>query len=113
MKLLFLVLNKIECLEGILTKLASEGLTGATILDSQGLAQNLYNSKGLSFMASLRMFMGPDNNENKTVFMVLEDEKVAAVSKIVNEVTGGLDGHNTGILFTVDVDYIEGFKKHE
>ena len=54
--------------------------------------------------------MNPAHKENKTIFMVVPDEKVATVSAIVNEVTGGLDHPDTGILFTVPIDHVEGMK---
>ncbi len=44
--------------------------------------------------------------------MVAEDDKVPVISKIVNDVTGGLDKPDTGILFTVPVSYAEGLVKN-
>ena len=40
--------------------------------------------------------------------MVIADDQVALVSRILNEVTGGLDKPDTGILFTTPVSYMEG-----
>lgn len=74
----------------------------------QGDGASLYDHDELRFVASLRVLFEPSHEENKTIFVVLEDEKVAAVSKIVNDVTGGLDHPDTGILFTVPVQHIEG-----
>lgn len=108
MQLLFIVLNKTECLEEILSQFGENGICGATVMDSKGMAQSLYDHDELRFVASLRVLFEPSHEENKTIFVVLEDEKVAAVSKIVNDVTGGLDHPDTGILFTVPVQHIEG-----
>lgn len=111
MKLLFIVLNKVECLDKLLTTLGKNNIPGATILDSTGMAQELEAHDELRFLGSLRMLMNPAHKENKTIFMVLPEEKVATVSKIVNDVTGGLDKPDTGILFTVPIDYVEGLAK--
>ncbi len=108
MQLLIIVLNKTECLEDILKELAESHITGATILDSHGMAQSLSGHDELRFMMSLRLLLNPEHLENKTIFMVLEEDKVAAVSSIVNRITGGLDQPDTGILFTVPVNHIEG-----
>ena len=108
MQLLVMVLNKIECLEDILERFAEEGIKGATVIDSRGMAQSLYNHDELKFIASLRLLLDPSHRENKTIFVVLEEEKISVVSKIVNDITGGLDKPDTGILFTVPVQYIEG-----
>lgn len=111
MKLLIIVLNKIECLDRLLTRLGKHNIPGATILDSKGMAQELESHDELRFLGSLRLLMNPAHKENKTIFMVLSEDKVAEVSRIVNEVTGGLDHPDTGILFTLPIDYVEGLTK--
>ena len=109
MQLLVIVLNKLECLDKLLTALEKEHIPGATILDSRGMAQQLE----LRFLGSLRMLMNPAHKENKMIFMVLDGEKVRTVSRVVNEVTGGLDQPDSGILFTVPISYVEGLGKYQ
>ena len=110
MKLLVIVLNKTECLERLLTSFGNNQIPGATIIDSKGMAQELEQFSDMDFMFSLRMLINPAHRENKTIFMAVPEELVPKVSKIVNEVTGGLDKPDTGILFTVPIDYIEGIR---
>ena len=112
MKFLVIVLNKVECLEKLLTKFGKNKIPGATIIDSHGMAQMLEGPDVLRFLASLRLLMNPAHKENKTIMMVLPDEKVDTVVRIVNEVTGGLDKPDTGILFTVPIDRVEGWETH-
>ncbi len=107
MKLAVIVLNKVECLEELLESLYENGLHGATILDSLGMAHAL-DDEGLDFMVSLRRFLNPGHKESKTIFLVVEDERLREVSRVLNEVTGGLDQPDTGILFALDVGYTEG-----
>ncbi len=111
MQLLVIVLNKIECLEPILERFYEEKIPGATILDSKGMAHSLSSYDELRFMASLRLLLNPDNRESKTIFAVVDDEKIPLISHIVNDVTGGLDNPDTGIIFTVPVSYMEGIEK--
>ena len=113
MKLLIIVLNKVECLDRMLTKFGKQNIPGATILDSKGMAQELEAHDELRFLGSLRMLMNPAHKENKTIFMVLDGEKVRTVSRVVNEVTGGLDQPDSGILFTVPISYVEGLGKYQ
>ncbi len=108
MQLLIFVLNKTECLEELLEAFAENGIHGATIIDSRGMAQSLYGHDELRFMASLRLLLDPEHKENKTIFMVAREEEVKKVSQIINKITGGLDQPDTGILFTVPVQYVEG-----
>lgn len=110
MQVLFLVLNKTECLEEILKEFSKNELHGATILDSKGMAHSLDSFTELQFMLSLRSLLDPTHRESKTVFMVIKDDEVKVVSDIVNRVTGGLDKPDTGILFTMPVSHLEGFK---
>ena len=110
MKLLIIVLNKVECLDKLLTSFGKQRIPGATILDSKGMAHALDGFNELSFMLSLRMVLNPEHKESKTLFMVIKEDEVSVVSDIVNRVTGGLDQPDTGILFTLPVDHLEGFK---
>ena len=111
MQLLVIVLNKTECLEPLLEKFYEKNISGATILDSMGMAHSLSSYDELRFMASLRLLINPDNRESKTIFMVVKEEKIPEISKIVNEITGGLSNHDTGIMFTVPVTYTEGIEQ--
>ena len=72
MQLLVIVLNKLECLDKLLTALEEEHIPGATILDSRGMAQQLEAHDELRFLGSLRMLMNPAHKENKMIFMVLD-----------------------------------------
>ena len=107
-----LILNKTECLKDILSAFMKNDIHGATILDSQGMAHNLCEYNELRFMVSLRQLLDPDHKESKTVLVVVEKEKIPVVSRIVNQVTGGLDQPDTGVLFSVPVNYVEGFEKN-
>ena len=111
MQLLVIVLNKVECLERVLEELEVNGIRGATIIDSKGMASELYDHDEFRIIASLRLMLNPEHKQNKTIFMVVEDEKVALISKIVNRINGGFENPDTGILFTVPVSYAEGLIK--
>ena len=39
MQVIFVVLNKIECLEDLLARLKKAGVTGGTIIDSTGMVK--------------------------------------------------------------------------
>ena len=113
MQLLIIVLNKTELLEEVLEALEENGVRGATIIDSKGMASELYDHDEFRIIASLRLMLNPEHKQNKTIFMVVEDEKVALISSIVNKINGGFDKPDTGILFTVPVSYAEGLNKSQ
>ncbi len=110
MKLVTIILNKTECLDELLEVFSSNNISGATIIDSKGMVQELseHDHEDLYFLVSIRRLMEPSHKENKTIIMAAKDEDVKRISAIVNEVTGGLNKPDTGILFTVPIDYLEG-----
>lgn len=110
MQMVVVVLNKLECLEDLLTQMAQEGLLGATVLDSRGMAHILCDENTPMF-GMLRSILNPDRKESKTVFAVLSDEQVELARRIVRQVTGGLDKPDTGIMFSVPTMFIEGLEK--
>ena len=112
MVLLTLVLNKTECLDEILHKFDENGINGATILDSTGMAHSLSDDEDFRFIVSLRHILDPDRESSKTVLTVIDEGKIPFVSKIVNDATGGLNNPDTGIMFCTPVTYMEGFEKN-
>lgn len=110
MKLVTIILNKTECLDELLECFTENKISGATIIDSKGMVQELidHDREDMFFLMSFRSLLEPSHHENKTIIMVAKDEDVKRISAIVNNVTGGLNNPDTGILFTVPIDYLEG-----
>lgn len=108
MKLVVIVLNKLDCLDKLLTAFGKNSIPGATILSSRGMAQTLEAHDELRFIGSLRMLMNANYKENRTILMVVPDEKVDTVVELVDKATGGLNQPDSGILFTLPIDRVEG-----
>ena len=109
MQLLVLVLNKIELLEELMAQLSLGGISGATILQSTGMATTLAHAEEeVPMFRTLSKILNPDREESRTVLMVLKKEQVETAKKIVNDVTGGIHKPNTGILFALPIDFVEG-----
>ena len=108
MKMLIFVLNRVEKLEPALNKLEPAGLRGATVLSSLAMTLDKYCDG--SFLGSLRAMMEPDREENRTVFMVLKDEDVERAVAAVEEVAGSFNTPNSGIAFTLPVDFVKGIQ---
>ena len=110
MQLYVLILNKTECMPRLISSLMKAGIKGATIYDSMGAVQYVGHDmiEPPPMFGSLRKYLHPDNTGNKTLFILLEDDKVGEVNKIVNRVTGGLSRPDVGISFTLPVYDVEG-----
>lgn len=110
MQLVVIVLNKIEVLDKMLKEFGNANIPGATILDSKGMAMELGEIDELRFLGSLRMMLNPAHHESRTIFLVVDEEKIPTISKILNNVTGGLEKPDTGVMFSLPVNYTEGFQ---
>jgi nitrogen regulatory protein PII len=112
MKLLVFVLNKEELLEDVLEAFVEAGITGATILDSEGMGRFL--TYEIPLFADFREFMKGNKPYNKTILSVVEkEEKIKRVEELVEKICGSLSEPGTGILFTIPVDYAKGLIKEE
>jgi len=111
MKLLFFVLNETEKLDDVLTELATNGIKGATVIDSMGMARILSNNHDdneISFLSSLRSFLSPEREKNNLIFTVIRENQLETAVKAIESVTGDLSRKNTGVIFSVPVDFTKG-----
>ena len=112
MKLLVFVLNKEELLEEVLEAFVEAGITGATILDSEGMGRFL--TYEVPLFADFREFMKGNKPYNKTIFSVVDkEEKIKVVEELIEKICGKLSDPGTGILFTIPVDYVKGLIREE
>lgn len=105
---LFLVLEKYELLDKLVVTLSREGIRGATILNSTGMANTLVQSDEVSMLGSLRLFLSPPRNENRTIFMILDEYQLEIAKKVIYDVVGDLSQPDTGILFAFPLSFVEG-----
>ena len=113
MQMFVLVLNKVECLEGILESMLENGYSGATILDSTGMMRVLDNDDNvdLPMMGLLRHFYSPERKKSKTMFTLIQDDQRDELVRIIDKRIGGLDKPDSGIVFSLPVNFVEGVNK--
>ncbi|WP_279160426.1 hypothetical protein [Thomasclavelia cocleata] len=109
MQALFLVLHKIEKLDDLLIALQNNGITGGTIIDSKGMINTLRNNDNF-IIESLRIFLEDPREASKTLFFILKKDDVVNARKIIDETLGGINNPNTGILFGIDLAFVDGLK---
>lgn len=109
-QVMVLVINQCEKLSKLLAGLNNAGIKGATTIHSTGMAQVLANSNNETdtFLGSLRTMLTPGREENVTIFIVLDEEKINTAVEVIHDVIGTLDKPGAGILFTVPVAFYEG-----
>ena len=85
MQLLIAVVNQQEKLDEILSGLVELGVTGATILNSEGMGRLLTHE--IPIFAGLAALASRSRPQNQTLFSVIsEDDKVDAVIALLQEV---------------------------
>ncbi len=105
MKLLIIILNKVELLNDLLSVLVEVGIDQATILDSEGLGQHL--AYEVPIFAGLRKLVGETKAYNKTILALIEDSKVVTeLQKLLKETNIDFTKNGTGVIFTVPVDNV-------
>ncbi|MCI5773053.1 MAG: P-II family nitrogen regulator [Erysipelotrichaceae bacterium] len=111
MKCLFIVLNDTEKLDDLLEALGNNGIKGATVIESTGMAHRLMNNDySTRFLGSLRNILNPERETNNTIFMVLTDEQIEQAKLAIREVLGDISKPDTAIIFSLPVDFIEGVR---
>lgn len=111
MQILLVVLNKVEKLDALLEKFVESNVNGATILSSTGMLKELYkNNEDYPIFGTLRLLIDLDLQESKTIFMVLKEERIEEVKKIIRDVVGDLSKPDTAVMFTLPVLSAEGVK---
>lgn len=111
MQVFIFVLNRTELLERLLQEFADHGIGSATVLDSKGMARILHSEEEMPIFYGLRSIVAPERRSSKTIFAVLPEEQVDTARRIVNDVTGGLDAPDSGIMFAVPASFVEGLEK--
>ena len=106
-----LILNKTEVLENLLEGLSAAGIGGATIIQSSGLAMTLQKMNSSFLSQSIRSMLTGDEEDNRTVLSVINDDQLETVRKVIYNTVGDLSQPNTGIMFTIPLDFVEGRRK--
>ena len=110
MELLVCVVNREEKLEEVLSGFLELGVTGATVIHSEGMGRVL--SQEVPVFAGLQTLMSRSRPQNTTILSVIESREVMdSAIKMVQDVCGDFDGHSTGIIFTVPLSSVVGLAR--
>lgn len=108
-KLIVIILNKIELLEDLLSALLEIGISGATVIDSNGMGKIITTT--IPIFAGLRDAFPGTSPINKTILIVLEENQIEDVEIVLNEVCGSFNEPGAGIYFCLPIDFVRGYRK--
>jgi nitrogen regulatory protein PII len=104
--LLIAVVNDPGKVDEILSGYLELGVTGATIINTEGMGRVL--SHDIPIFAGLQTLISRSRPQNSTIFSVIEDEKVEPTIALLQEVCGDLTAPATGIAFTIPLGRVVG-----
>lgn len=107
-----LILNKTDVLDSLLEGMSAAGLGGATIIESSGLATTLSRLDSSFISSSIRAILSGSEEDNRTILSVIRNDQLDIARKVIYNTVGDLSTPNTGILFTVPIDFVEGTRKN-
>lgn len=107
MQLLIAVINQEEKLDEILSGLVELGVTGATLIDSEGMGRVLTHD--IPIFAGLDTLASRSRPKNQTLLSVIRDDAtVDRVIALLQEICGDFEDPATGIVFTIPVSRVVG-----
>lgn len=107
MELLICIINQEEKLDKIMLGFLDLGVTGATVIKSEGMGKLL--TQDVPIIAGLQTLMSRSRPQNVTILSLIESrEKLEAAVNLIEEVCGDLREPSTGILFTVPISKVVG-----
>jgi hypothetical protein len=112
MKVLFVVINDLNIFDDLILELANNNISGGTIFESQGLMKNIAARPAVAkLFHNLNRVMNNSSSYNKTLMMVVNDKELEVVKKCVHNVAGHFEDVNSGLMFSIDLDFVEGYGK--
>ncbi len=110
-QMIIFVLNDLDKSADLLEAWEAAGARGITCINTTGLG-NLRNTAEIAdipFYLSLADILKSKQHHHCTFFTVVDSENLLEkLIEVAQDVTGGLDAPNTGILFTIPVSSVYG-----
>lgn len=108
MKLVIIILNRIEYLEDILTAFLEIGVSGATVLNSVGMGRII--SHNIPIFAGLQDAFAGSSPGNKTIITIVKEEMIAIMADVIQDISGNFDEPDSGIMISLSLDQVWGLK---
>lgn len=117
MSMILLVLHDPEKLPDILAAWEECGVPGITVWYSTG-AGRLRDHQGLRddmpLIPSYSDFFAQPENNGRTIFSILDDDSlIPKVIAVTDQIVGGLEQSNTGILAVLPISQVRGLRKRK
>jgi nitrogen regulatory protein PII len=105
-RLLIAVVNDPEKVDEILSGFLEMGVTGATVIDSEGMGRLL--SHDIPIFAGLQTLISGSRPQNRTIFSVVPEDRLEDALAVLQEICGNLASPATGIAVVLPVERVVG-----
>ena len=115
-QMIIFVLNDLDKSAELLEAWEAAGARGITCINTTGLGNIRNNAEiaDLPFYLSLADILKSKQHHHCTFFTVVDSENLLEkLVQVAQDVTGGLDAPNTGILFTMPVSSVYGLSSDD
>ncbi len=109
MEVLFAIIPNESLVEPILEEFAASGIRGATIFETAGMGQIIYDT--IPLLARLRETSGTETTHNRTIMSLIDESQRDAAIRAIEGYCGDMTQPNSGLIFTVPVNFVRGSKK--
>ena len=106
MRLLVAVINDPEKLDDVLAGFIEIGITGATVVNTEGMGHVLAHD--IPIFAGLQTLISGSRPQNRLVLSVIRAGQTSEAIALLQDVCGNLESPATGIAFTIPVDEVHG-----
>jgi nitrogen regulatory protein PII len=109
MELLVCVINKPELLDDVLAGLLEAGVSGSTVVESQGMGKII--SRDIPIFSGFKGLFTGARESNFTIFSVVKEKEVLENAiRTIQQVYGSFNEPASGVLFTVPVSRVLGLR---
>jgi hypothetical protein len=105
-KLCFFLIIKEDFLDEVLEAFLELDIRGATVLDSVGMGRIL--AYEVPIFAGLRSIIPGSRPYNKTIFTIIDEDKLESLVAAVEQICGDFSTPGMGVMFTVPVNFVKG-----
>lgn len=111
MKLLIVIVEDPDKIEPLMDNWYENKISGATIIDSRGMGHIIADNYSIFSRFSDLTGARGGSYHNNVIFTIIEkDEVLEKAIEAVYKIIGNLNEPDTGMLFTLPIGRVEGFK---
>jgi hypothetical protein len=107
MELMVTIIKDYRKVESLLLGFVEADVTGATVIEGQGMGQLLGD---VPIMAGLRGLFPGSAHESYVVIAAMASSKISKCIELVESICGPMESPSAGIIFTVPIGTIRGMK---